>query len=545
MRGRESSVACASRELHEETGIAATKLRFVCLLADEAILMAVYTCVLSAAEEAKHGLTPCAALQEIAESLAPNVMQAVKRASHLVHSERLFDCIASCATARDRARTGILNAQVQVDAEHGWDHLLGNRRVGIIGTALGVRSALLAGAALDGVEVQAAARTLLAKRNKDGGWGMKGMAAIGSPSVTESTAYVMLALSQIGSSEAQLACEWGVHWLLENRHETGGWGMNSESLAPRVLPTCLALEAILAVDRSQVPESSVQALFAARSKAGLWGPYLQHTNTVDSVTYAHTSRAVSCLVACGHNMSATDNNPVAAFLSGFVANSGTVLLSETDSLSPSSGGARMEFKHFVPPLVLRALIAMPRDVHVSTISALSSWLLEQQETATGLWRDPVSSNKRPVWALSEALSSLCALERYLAFAAPEQTHRLREFAVYESDCEKVLAAARSFEIHPPRVNPLAGVAASRPPHGDIASAPRPDSVVASETLEGFYMKPLATLPRRWQWVIGVGAFILAALFALWSSLPDAMKQALLSAPKDSSAAVAPSKVPHP
>jgi len=163
--------------------------------------------------------------------------------------------------------------------EWGWDHNLDvTKRIGIIGTSLGILtlSCFPPSSTID--LFYRTANTLVKKQLPAGGWGTRSMSD-GDVPVVHSTAYALLALSSLGIQDYKSAIEKGVTWL-NRAQRNGAWGVDAQSESQLVTPTTLSVIALSKIEKvdNKLINNSINWLENAQYPNGGWGAMLLIVN---------------------------------------------------------------------------------------------------------------------------------------------------------------------------------------------------------------------------------------------------------------------------
>jgi ADP-ribose pyrophosphatase YjhB (NUDIX family)/prenyltransferase beta subunit len=307
LEGGESFFDAARRELREEAPeIAVDFWGVVGAFHAQDVLMVVFGAVCA------DGATrfDSGAFYEIGDlrhqELAPNVHEAAARSLRSIPRSMVLPLMRD-ATSAVREAGGILRSSLQAVStragapEMGWDHLIQHRRIGTVGTALCFIALHRAGTELDRADRESVISTLLSRENAaTGGWGVRGMAHAGSPTLVESTCYVLDALRVSGMGIDEPPVRRGIDWLLKSRRPDGGWGTTAV-LPSRCLPTTLAINTLTGWGVESGPvASAVRWLLRTQNGDGGWGmrPHPSEERA-DASTAPHTARAICALRKAG------------------------------------------------------------------------------------------------------------------------------------------------------------------------------------------------------------------------------------------------------
>ncbi|MFI5888148.1 prenyltransferase/squalene oxidase repeat-containing protein [Streptomyces sp. NPDC051554] len=293
----------------------------------------------------------------------------------------------------------------------GWDQYQDGSRIGVISTAQALLAHVHAGSREDVVEE--AAKTLEALQNPDGGWQVR-RALVGgtsNASITESTAYCLMALRAAGRTDTAQAVQKGLSWLQDMQRQDGGWSSSANSETSHVVATSLATRVLLAFKRTEAGRRGADWLRACQNVDGGWGPVAQSNGeaVVDSNSSpAYTAHSVLALRATGLDTGDRLIVKACGFLSSAFdpereepwASTSYTTLVDPDSF------ARLDFRHFATPWVLAALSAVGLDLSDKTVLSGTLQLLRMQR-ADGAWRSGLTAPEAfPVWACHDALFAL-------------------------------------------------------------------------------------------------------------------------------------------
>ena len=417
IESQEGFWTAAKRELHEEIGLTAPSWVLTGAFHTPGVLMIVFA---ARCEEAPRRLQD-GFWYEISDlphlDLAPNVYEAVHAARRAFSSNSVIPMVKVAAEAaaftaeqiRSSIRTSLSNAGI---LDVGWDQFLERRRVGTIGTALGFLALEAARMRLPPPEIDKIVETLLRRENHEtGGWGIKSMEAVGSPSIVESTCYVLRALRSAGLTTNDEPIRRGIVWLLGNQGN-GGWGTTS-GLPARLLPTTLAMEALTSCHDDESVSAlrrATEFVVRAQNQDGGWGIRpVSRGSPEETSTAPHTARAISALIRCGYPLRDQPIQDGLEWLRLSIQNWNEV--GEIEYLGDHEADRqRLDFKHTAHPLVLRAFLDTglePSDpIAIATIARIARQTTSEHSGAFG---------GTPIWAAYDRVE---ILSRFVAVGIP-------------------------------------------------------------------------------------------------------------------------------
>lgn len=283
----------------------------------------------------------------------------------------------------------------------GWDHHINRKRIGIIGTSVGLLSI-----DNDSEHINSAITTIENSQNKDGGWSTKTVSIGGAISLTESTCYCLLALMKFQERTKPSIIKAGADFIVQSQLVSGGWGTTKKSDAARTIPSCLSIQ-IMNKDKDY--KNSMQFKIAttwlveAQNHDGGWGVYYKDNNSTPS----HTANCISTLIDIGYST----NNPI-------IRNAVSWLLSDFDLKETwqdnsefehvffsDENSMRFEFKHASLPLALCAILKGGHSLFEEiSLIALSKVIAEQADA--GYWLHSMTPGHIPIWATYSYINAL-------------------------------------------------------------------------------------------------------------------------------------------
>lgn len=403
----ESFFQAAQRELREEAGIDVESWALVGAFHADGVLMVVFAAI----RRETHTHPVLGAFYEICDlghlDLAPNVAAAAIRARRIIPQRTAMPLLRDAVIAAQQA-AGIIRSSLQTTTDQagntavGWDHYLQRRRVGTVGTALGLLALRKAGIPLGMTDLHNVVSTLLDRENREtgGGWGVRGMASAGSPSLVESTCYVLDALRVSGLKADDPPVQRGIRWLLECHRPEGGWGTTG-ALPARPLPTTLAICTLVdwGLGDSPTVASAVKWLSQMQNRDGGWGirPFSAGVARSES-TAPHTARVVSTLLRAGLSRESDEICRAREWLESRMF-TGWKGVTEIEYLGDQHQDQhRLEFRHTAESHAVSALL----DAGVSPTSSLIAPAIQRMIEVPAI----EGVDGTPVWAEFDRISVL-------------------------------------------------------------------------------------------------------------------------------------------
>jgi len=383
----------AKRELFEEVGIENINLFFNDIYFSKAIMV----CFVG---QIKSELLPANNFYDYENlnsfELAPNVYKASISAFEQLQNISGSKNLINVEQSLKKAAKFIMDNHIQLDSLNGWDHYLLQKRIGIIGSSVGLISLYYAGIEKYNQIVIDTISTLQTKVQADGGWSTKTISSTGEQSITESTCYCMIAFYYFGISENEPIIKNAIDWLYANQHKSGGWGTNKISEKTRLTPTCLAIIALnnfFKNNQSIQQKLAIEWLKSIQNKDGGWG-YTQNSQS----TVAHTSYALICLT----DYINSDDSIIIRGATWLLNNYSQKKLweddSELDYLYLSNGNSlRFEFKHPSHPLAVLALLKANISIENPILLNSIVSIIKIQDNL-GFWSHSMTPGHVPIWA---------------------------------------------------------------------------------------------------------------------------------------------------
>ncbi|WNI15295.1 prenyltransferase/squalene oxidase repeat-containing protein [Actinacidiphila sp. ITFR-21] len=307
-----------------------------------------------------------------------------------------------------------LDAHVSVESGmQGWNQYQDGRTIGVLSTAQALLSHVYAGSRVRIVD--AAGETLGALQNPDGGWQIRRalVGALSDVSITESTAYCLMALSEAGRGDDTPAVQRGLAWLETAQQADGGWKSSAADSTSNVVATAWAVRVLATLGRTTPARRGVEWLRTAQNADGGWGPVARHPRSAaadaeSTSSPAYTAHALLALLSQGVDPGERHIVRGCAYLDGAFDPAREEPWTSTSftTVVDNNSFARLDFRHFATPWALAALSATGRDLSDPTLLHGTLKLLRMQ-TADGAWRSGLTApGDFPVWACHDALFAL-------------------------------------------------------------------------------------------------------------------------------------------
>jgi 8-oxo-dGTP pyrophosphatase MutT (NUDIX family)/prenyltransferase beta subunit len=405
----EHIIAAAKREVKEEVGLDIDSLDFLDVyFAGDVMMVTFVTCTQEALPKAGERHSFWADVDQVPHlSLAPNVYDALKDASDYMSKVNKSKALSRLGEAIDKGRNYVRTSTSARGGCIGWDHFLGQGRVGVIGTALGML--ILSHCEIRDRCVREAANFLMGNVLPDGGWGLRSILDAGEKiSITESTLYVVWALLSVGIDDTEKLVTDAFEWLGQTQHINGGWGTTKSGPAssPRVFPTAFAITVLSQVKHNhKMLEKAAKWLRSVQNPDGSWGVSSADNSPDGRGTPSHTAHSLIALLNHDkeRNWSAIERGVRWLTESydprqeqGWASSSEIVFVSDK---------SRLDFKHFASPWVLVALIRSGVRLNDQAIIQPIIALLNEQ-TEAGYWIHHLASGQIPIWATHDSLMAL-------------------------------------------------------------------------------------------------------------------------------------------
>ena len=317
--------------------------------------------------------------------------------------------VASVKEAFQRSRL-LLDRDLKIQGDEvGWHQFIGGKKVGIVGSALGILCLKYVGQKSPHHEL--VVRSLTAKQNKDhnsvdcGGWHMlssDGMATV------EATSWALMGLADEYSADCQKSKQTGLAWLASNQNVDGGWG-GRRGLPSRTYATFLACRTI-----SQLDPGTVCEQFDNVRRAKEWILRSQHLDSgwgarpEDPSTAVHSAFAVLALRSLGQSVDGESLQGAIRFISSQWNSASnwehTERLEQYEIPKLNQGWTRVTFQFFPTAWCIVALMTVGCNFLVRELLQSVTWLLQTQEQ-DGSWVCPGIRPTR-LWIIHDALLAL-------------------------------------------------------------------------------------------------------------------------------------------
>ena len=177
--------------------------------------------------------------------LAPNVSRAILDAVRVLEHRQASLLISTLPFVIEKALECVAENAIRVGNDVGWDHYLGNQRIGIVGTSLGVLALSQSPSERYRDLLHSATNTLIRTQHAVGGWTTRSLGVDKGHPVTVSTGYAMLALTSCGQETThQDVIAKAADWLVKTQRPDGGWAAWFSGEHSQVTSTTLALTAL-------------------------------------------------------------------------------------------------------------------------------------------------------------------------------------------------------------------------------------------------------------------------------------------------------------
>lgn len=270
----ESMQSAAKRELYEEHQLNVDQLFFVKSYKYNNIYLFVYCAILDEDNEYFVLLEDIEGLD-----LAPNINDAISESIEFFKDGLHTQDVNLHILKTDIIRC-ISDNVIRINDQIGWDHFLLQRRIGIIGTAVGLE--ILNYSDNDKLK-GAVCETLLQSQLPDGGWGVK--SSDNKFAVTGSTCNCISAIYGF-THRLDHAILNGLDWIKANRLNDGLWGYNKSSQQGRISTTCIVINTLHRLGFDYYKNDIINCILKYQNKDGGWG----------FVANAPSNLSVTCLV---------------------------------------------------------------------------------------------------------------------------------------------------------------------------------------------------------------------------------------------------------
>ena len=285
---------------------------------------------------------------------------------------------------------GIAKNVIETDGQNGWDHFIFQKRIGIIGTAVGL-NILNYTTSYEELK-ESVYNTLINLQLVDGGWGIK--SSENKYSVTESTCIC------VSSLYGFIRCinepiNKAIGWIKDNRLSDGLWGYNKDSIQGRITTTCVVLDTFHKLGIDIHIEDTINRIIECQNNDGGWG----FVNNSPSNLSA-TSLVVSTLILYKNK-----NNPhiikAVAWIENVLRNNVVVDESEIDYI----GDKRFEYKHSTKIYILTALLKQKGIDNISPVFLYKSIIdIINGRKKSGFWEHSLTPGYFPIWHTKNMLN---------------------------------------------------------------------------------------------------------------------------------------------
>ena len=276
----------------------------------------------------------------------------------------------------------------------GYDHFLCQKRIGTLGSAVGL-NILLKTPRYDDIK-QRLAETVIGAQISDGGWGIK--SHDNKESILESTCYSLIAVA--GVNQANKSIDAALGWLFENRLNDGSWGSNKNSTTGKVTSTCLAIRTLLELGRIIDTKDPVAWISSTQNRDGGWGFEAGKTSNVTA-----TSQVIMILARVEEK-----SNDVFEKAKKWLVDrvNGSEIREEAEV--SYLGDKRFEYKHSTVVYALTALAESGclQAVNPGIILHFISAIIDSRDK-NGFWEHEATPGFYPIWHTYNILNLLMAL----------------------------------------------------------------------------------------------------------------------------------------
>jgi hypothetical protein len=180
-----------------------------------------------------------------------------------------------------------------VQGQLGWNQFFHINDISTAASAMGILILTETNSSYQCCNVVSVAKTLIQKRNPDGGWGLEHMKRAFSPesdiyslSIVESTAFALMALLRSGQDKNSDPVVEGVAWLEDNAINKQSYGVNKFTESQRIFPTCLAVLALQEYNpQHTLIDECVDWIFHQQGESGAWtlGNLMNQNDKMDDI----------------------------------------------------------------------------------------------------------------------------------------------------------------------------------------------------------------------------------------------------------------------
>lgn len=316
---------------------------------------------------------------------APNIRKAIEDA--ITISKNVFDN-RSLTTIIQNGIQLVHDKQIVIDEKKGWDHYLFEKRIGIIGSAIGLKILNLAESNISLKE--AVVSTIVSLQKSDGGWGFRG--ADNVYSIVESTCHCLSAIYEYDTQRDNVLN--AIEWLITNRLRDHSWGVNTKSNKGRITPTCLAIDTLFLIDREVDIYESIKWLLESVNSDGGWGFF------ADSESRLSSTSDVIILLSKIDNLKYKDH--IVQGCKWLKSKMSTSLLIDEAEQEYVNSDKRFEFKHSTKVKVIKAMLIAENDIYNNNVYKLLKDVIGAQNS-NGAWEHSLTSNNFPIWHLYDIL----------------------------------------------------------------------------------------------------------------------------------------------
>lgn len=299
-----------------------------------------------------------------------------------------------------RWRDALVALEVQGTTKRGWYRdLTKTDRIGVVATTQGLLALAAAQRSLD--EMLTIIHTLRDAQREDGGWSF--ISNITDRSVTDATAWALLALCFYRKHLDAPVLDRGAAWLLKNAIEDGGWGICANT-SRRIYSTALALRALAALGSKDDTIATRAARTLAASADPETGAWRDAENRLSIPISAHALIALHEVGAPG-SFAAVKRRARAWILERARLSKGWTegqYLGEHEAVEYKEGAGyrRIEYRHSPAAWAVTALCRTGGSEHPSVVNAVSR-LLHQAQAPGG-----EGCQTRTSWALHDVMTAL-------------------------------------------------------------------------------------------------------------------------------------------
>ena len=396
----ESLEAAVKRELYEETGLIVSRPAYLKVYFYNGISMFVF---MGISDDDETDMVEMDDVEGL--TLAPNIDIAIRDAREYYnrYSQNLdFNIRWLYKDIIDKVGKHV----ICIEDKMGYDHFLCQKRIGTLGSAVGL-NILLKSPDYEDVK-QKIAETVIGAQISDGGWGIK--SHDNKESILESTCYSLMAVA--GIKQAKKPIDSALGWLFENRLNDGSWGSNKHSTTGKVTSTCLAVRTLLELGRINDAKDSMEWICSTQNRDGGWGFEAGKTSSVTA-----TSQVVMLLARIEER-----NNAVFEKAKKWLVDrvNGDEIREEAEV--SYLGDKRFEYKHSTIVYTLTALAESGclQAVNPGFILHFISVIIDSRDK-NGFWEHETTPGFYPIWHtynilnLLKALMKRCEIMNFSAF----------------------------------------------------------------------------------------------------------------------------------